>query len=544
MPLPKLYELYIRAVGTRGPHGSDGLLLRAAQGREVEAPPGAEDFRDHPGPQPPAQAPLRPLRASLRSLAPHRRRAPGDRASFRGFRGRQPARVRLLPRAHGRGQGTTATRGARAVGSRLEAAVRDTARASAGRVRHGGRRRAHGRLHHHSSADGCGLFGATIRAMDSLEARSLIPLTAGYIHMNHAGVSPMSLQVAAAVEQVVGASVNLPYPGGWAREEADRVRGLVAHLINVPSDSIALTRSTAHGISLLAQGLDWKPGDNVVGAHGEYPANVYPWMAQAARGVDLRQVHPQEGRISPEQVFSVVDARTRVVALSHVEFWNGFRLDIETIGAECRRRGILFAVDVMQSAGALRLDVGRLPIDFCAAGAGKWLMGPPGIGFCFCMPELIERLQPPIVGVCSVVGYDRYFEYDLTLSPTARRFEESVVSLLDTAAFGAALGLLLEVGSDAIEARVLSLSARLAEGLDRRGYELVEPWPRAPAESSGIVSFRKRRARPQEVLRALEVAHVVARIHQDFVRLSPHFYNTEEEIDRVLEVLAPQSVTT
>ena len=378
--------------------------------------------------------------------------------------------------------------------------------------------------------------------MDPLEARGLIPLSSSHIHMNHAGVAPMSLRVAAAVEHVVEAAVNRPYQAGLAHEEADRVRGLVGQLINGPPDSIALTRSTAHGVSLLAQGLDWKQGDNVVGAHGEYPANVYPWMALEARGIELRQVQPIDGRISPDQVFSLVDARTRVVALSHVEFWNGFRLEVEALGAECRRRGIVFGVDVMQSVGALRVDVGRMPIDFCAAGAGKWLMGPPGIGFCFCAPELLERLRPPIVGVCSVVGHDRYFDYDLTLAPTARRFEESVVSLLDTAAFGAALELLLEVGPDAIETRVLSLAARLAEGLAGRGYELVEPWPRARSESSGIVSFRKRGARPQEVLRDLEAAHVVARTHRDFVRLSPHFYNTEEEIDGVLEVLAPESV--
>src|SRR5438477_1682295 len=380
--------------------------------------------------------------------------------------------------------------------------------------------------------------------MDPREARNLIPLTEHYIHMNHAGVSPMSERGRAAIEQLVEAILNRPYRDHQSQEEADRVRELVGRLINASPDSITLTRSTSHGLSLLAQGLDWSAGDNVVGADGEYPANIYPWMALERRGVEFRRAKPVDGRITPEAVLALADARTRVVALSHVEFWNGFRVDVATIGADCRRRGIVFAVDVMQSAGALRVDLDRMSIDCCAAGAGKWLMGPPGIGFAYFSPELLERVWPPVVGSASVAGYERYFDYDLTLRPTARRFEESVVSLLDTAAFGAALGLLLEVGPDAIEARVLSLSARLAEGLDRRGYELVEPWPRAPAESSGIVSFRKRRARPQEVLRALEVAHVVARIHQDFVRLSPHFYNTEEEIDRVLEVLAPQSVTT
>ena len=378
--------------------------------------------------------------------------------------------------------------------------------------------------------------------MDPREARNLIPLTDHYIHMNHAGVSPMSHRGRAAIEQVVEASLNHPYRDRWAQDEADRVRDLVAALINCPADSVAVTRSTAHGISLLAQGLDWKAGDNVVGAEGEYPANVYPWMSLADRGVEFRQAKAQGGRITVESVLSLVDARTRVVALSHVEFWNGFRLDVESIGAECRRRGIIFAVDVMQSAGALRVDVGRMPIDFCAAGAGKWLMGPPGIGFCYCASELIERLKPVVVGMCSVVGYESYFEYDLTFSPTARRFEESVVSLLDSAAFGAALEVLLEVGPDVIENRVLDLSARLANGLAESGCELVEPWPRDRSESSGIVSFRKPGATAKEVLRDLNAAHVIARTHLDFVRLSPHFYNTDEEVDRVLDVLMSERV--
>lgn len=378
--------------------------------------------------------------------------------------------------------------------------------------------------------------------MDPLEARNLFPLASRYIHMNHAGVSPMSLRGRAAIESVLDASVNRPYRPRSSQQEGDRVRGLVAQLINGDPDSVALTRSTAHGISLLAQGLEWKAGDNLVGAQGEYPANIYPWMALADRGVEFRLAPAIAGRITPESVLALVDARTRVVALSHVEFWNGFRVDIETIGAECRRREIVFCVDVMQSVGALRVDVSRMPIDFCAAGAGKWLLGPPGVGFLFCVPQLLERLRPTVVGVCSVVDTEQYFDYDLTFAPSARRFEESVTSLLNTAAFGAALELLLEVGPDVIENRVLNLSARLAAGLAEWGYELIEPWPRSRAESSGIVSFRKTGAGAQEVLRDLTAAGVVARTHRDFVRLSPHFYNTEEEVDRVLEMLAPEGV--
>jgi cysteine desulfurase / selenocysteine lyase len=379
--------------------------------------------------------------------------------------------------------------------------------------------------------------------VDPLSARHLFPIAEHYIHMNHAGVSPMSQRAAAAVDQVVDASVNRPYRDHWAQDEAARVRRLVARLIDAPDSSIALTRSTAHGMSMLAQGLEWEKGDNIVGAVGEYPANVYPWMALSSRGVELRQARPAQGRITAEDVFALVDPHTRLVALSHVEFWNGFRVDIETIGAECRRRGIVFAVDVMQSAGALRLDVSRMPVDFCAAGAGKWLLGPPGIGFCYVAPSLVERVRPVTVGVMSVAGHDRYFEYDLTFAPGAQRFEESVVSLLDTAAFGAGLELLLEVGIDVIEARVLDLAARLAEGLSALGCEIVEPWPRPRVESSGIVSFRKPGTGAQAVLRDLSAARVIARTHSDFVRLSPHFYNTEEEVDRVLDVLSPERVS-
>jgi len=204
--------------------------------------------------------------------------------------------------------------------------------------------------------------------------------------------------------------------------------------------------------------------------------------------------------------------------------------------------GDRLAVDVMQSAGALQVDVGRRPIDFCAAGAGKWLMGPPGIGFCFCAPALLERVRPVVVGSGSVAAPDRYFEYDLTPAPSARRFEESVVSVLDTAAFGAALELLLEVGTEVIEERVLNLASRLATGLADVGCELLEPWPRSRTESSGIVSFRKPGVSAASVLRDFSAAHVIARTHRDFVRLSPHFYNTDEEVDRVLDVLSPERV--
>jgi len=205
--------------------------------------------------------------------------------------------------------------------------------------------------------------------MDPLEARNLFPLVDHYIHMNHAGVSPMSQRAA----RRSGRSWMLDEPAlpdGWAQDEADRARELLARLINASADSIALTRSTAHGISLLAAGLDWKAGDNVVGAVGEYPANVYPWMALASRQVEYRLAKPVDGRVRPR--------RFRAGGFAHKSRGAVTRGVLERLSSGpgdhrrgMRRRGIVFAVDVMQSVGALRVDVGRLPVDFCAAGGAS-----------------------------------------------------------------------------------------------------------------------------------------------------------------------------
>lgn len=376
--------------------------------------------------------------------------------------------------------------------------------------------------------------------MDPLSARSLFPLTQHFIFMNHAGVAPMSDRARAAIEALMEQMTGRPCPDGLAAEEADRLRRSLAALLGAEPESIGLVRGTAHGLSLLAQGIDWRPGDNVVGARGEHPANVYPWMALASRGVEYRMADPRQGRVRPEDVLDLVDERTRLVALSHVEFWNGYRLDVRTIGDELDRRGVILALDGMQSVGALRLDLSRLPVDYLATGAHKWLLGPIGIGFCYCRPELLRRLRPVLVGAGSVKGSGELFRYDLDLCDTARRFEESWVSVLDMAAFQAAVDLLLEVGAAVIEERVVRLAQRLAGGLAERGYELLEPWPRVVGECSGIVSFRRPGASAHQILRDLTAAGVVGRVHDDFVRLAPHFYNTEEEVERVLDVLAPE----
>jgi cysteine desulfurase / selenocysteine lyase len=378
--------------------------------------------------------------------------------------------------------------------------------------------------------------------MDPLDARALFPICEEHIHFNHAGVAPMSVRVRAAVEHVLQVMSEEGFDIDDYTETLGQLRSNLATLVGVTADQVSITRGTAHGISLLARGLDWREGDNIVGARLEYPANLFPWMATRDRGVELRLVEPVSGRVTPEAVLSLVDGRTRVVALSFVQFWNGYRIDLAEIGAECRKRGVILAVDGIQGLGVLPFDLETMNADFVAAGAGKWLMGPPGVGFTAWRPELLERIDPLLVGTGSVEDRVNYFEPSFKYAGTARKFEESGVSWLDIAAFGAAVGLLLEVGIDVIEEHVLGLARRLAEGLVERGYDIVEPWPREPEECSGIVSFNRPGASEVELLRDLKAAGVITRTHRDFVRLSPHFYNTEEEVDRVLDVLTPQAI--
>jgi cysteine desulfurase/selenocysteine lyase len=380
--------------------------------------------------------------------------------------------------------------------------------------------------------------------MDPIKARNLFPLTQKCIFMDHAGVSPMSDRVRAALSGLTEELTRKPAPPTLTEEAADPLRRGLSRLLEVRPESIAITRGAAHGVSLLAQGLDWRPGDNVVGSELAHPAIFCQWTALADRGVEFRQAKLEQGRLTPDALFSLVDDRTRVVALSHVQHWNGCRIDLGAIGRECDRRGIIFAVEAIHSAGALRLPLSKLPVDFLAADAGKWLMGPAGAGFCYCRPELLKRLRPGLTSSSPAASLEKYLDSQLEYRNQARCLEESPLSILDTVAFGVAVDLLLDVGPKVIEKRVLSLSQQLAAGLAAQGYEVVEPWPRRVAESSGIVSFRRPGATAQEVMRDLYAAGIIGRVQADHVQLSPHFYTTDEDVTRVLDVLAPQGVAT
>jgi len=367
------------------------------------------------------------------------------------------------------------------------------------------------------------------------EMRALFPITQRFAYLDHAAIAPLATPVRATIDVFLTRQTEEPFEREHWHRLRTQVRSRVGELVSTGPESITFIKNTTTGIGMVAAGLDWEDGDNIVGIDREFPANVYPWMALKRRGVELRLYRSRDGRIDPRGIARLCDQRTRVVAVSAVQFWNGFRLDLSALRLAIHKDTLL-VVDAIQAAGALRLDLSQAPVDFLCAGAQKWLLGPIGIGFAYVAPRMLERLHPVVVGTDSVVRDEEYFDYDLTLKPDARRYEEAAPNYPGILGMGAAVNLLLRAGPAAVEQEVLRLADRLRDELPRRGYELLlKPGP--PAERSAIVSFRHSRIVPAEVHGRLREAGIIISLRADFLRVSAHYYNNDADIDRLLEAL-------
>jgi len=368
------------------------------------------------------------------------------------------------------------------------------------------------------------------------DMRTLFPIAPRYAYLDHAAIAPLSTPVRSTMEVFLGRLTEEPFDlAHWERLRG-QVRVRVAELLAVGPESIAFTKNTTSGLGLVAAGLDWEAGDNIVGVDREFPANIYPWMGLKRKGVELRLYRPEQGRIDLKALARLCDRRTRVVAISAVQFWSGFRTDLDALRTALKGHDALLVVDAIQAAGAMHLDLSSAPVDFLCAGAQKWLLGPIGVGFAYVGPRMLERLNPVTIGTDSVVRDEEYFQYDLTLKPGARRFEEAAPNYPGILGMGAAVNLLLRAGSRAVEEVVLRLADRLRDELPRRGYELVLK-PTLPSERSGIVSFRHPRMVPAELQTRLREAGVIVSLRSDFLRASAHYYNSDQDLDRLLEAL-------
>jgi cysteine desulfurase/selenocysteine lyase len=332
--------------------------------------------------------------------------------------------------------------------------------------------------------------------------------------------------------------VSALFDNAPAVEEARR---RVARLLNCESSEIAFCRNTSEGVLWAAGSLRFTAGDEVLLVQGEYPANVLPWMAQEGRGVTTRFVHQRQRRLTPEMVEAAWGPRTRVLAVSFVQYNSGFRADLRRLAEVVHARGGLLFCDAIQGLGALQLDVGAAQVDLLAAGTHKWLLGVQGLGIFFCRRSLLPELQQVHVATGSLLRdadpEDPAAPYDRETVDEARRFEEGTRNYLGIAALNASLSLTAQFGIEPIEARIGRLTAYLVEQVERRGCRVESP--RGAGEWSGIVLFAPPDGGPtaSEIVAVMHARRITINAREGCIHMGVHFYNTREDIDRVLAVL-------
>ncbi len=366
--------------------------------------------------------------------------------------------------------------------------------------------------------------------------RREFPITEKYIYLDHAGVAPISLRVKKAVERCLAESAEsgaFHYPQ-WA-ERIVGIRKNCARLINAQPDAIAFVKSTSHGLSIVAEGLDLKPGDNFLIYEREFPSNIYPWLNLKRKGAEVRTIPSKDGRIYIEDIERLIDSKTRLLAISTVQFSNGFRIDLKRVGVLCQKKGVLLCVDAIQSLGVIPMDVREYPIDFLSADGHKWLLGPEGIGIFYCKKEHAERLNPPLIGSKSVQNEFDFDRPEFKLKTDVLKFEEGSMNLLGIFGLGAAIDLMHEVGISSIENRVLALGGLIIREAEKRDFTILTP--KAREERGGIITFSGK-FDSVKMRDALREKGIMVNAHGGGIRVSPHFYNTEEEIERFFAVLS------
>jgi cysteine desulfurase / selenocysteine lyase len=374
------------------------------------------------------------------------------------------------------------------------------------------------------------------------QRRTMFPVCRDQIFFAHAGVTALPQFVADAISCYTQKSARNAQEFAEVLRDVKDARRICARFIGAEPDEIALLGPTSLGLSLFANGLDWKPGDEVLCYHGDYPANVYPWLDLRRRGVTVRYIEPAvPGEITPELVASTLSPRTKLVALASAHFFTGYRIDLEAIGTLLHERGILFSVDAIQTLGAFSLDVQKAHIDFLSADAHKWMLGPLAIGIVYVRRANFDRLRPTLLGAWNVVSPNFNAQDEIQFVPTAQRYEPGVLNIAGILGMRAALEFFHAQGLDRISGRLLELKAYLVPRLQALGFHIHGPDYKSPAASS-ITTFRHEKARTTELFAALENKKISASLRldregRDYLRFSPHCYNTEAEIDTAIEVL-------
>ena len=369
--------------------------------------------------------------------------------------------------------------------------------------------------------------------------RHEFPVARDNIFLAHAGVCPLPRRVAEAVA-ACAAQGTFGDQEAFMLHRLGDARKLAAQLLNCQSEEVALVGPTSLGLSLVASGLSFRKGDNILIYHDDYPSNVYPWMALAAKGVQVRLLNTRGlGVIRPMDVMGQVDENTRLVALASCHFISGYRLEHEAIGKYLRGRGILFCLDAIQTLGAFPTTMEY--VDFLAADAHKWLLGPCGAGVLYVRREVQEKLNPPIYGWHNVRCPNFVAQDKIEFRGDATKYEAGTHNLLGIVGLIASLELVQEIGLKNIAAELLRKRALLVPALQAKGFTILNADAK-PENASGIVTFFQPGKDLAPLHKKLADAGIIASLRSDrkgqsYIRLSPHFYNTDAELQRVLELV-------
>jgi cysteine desulfurase/selenocysteine lyase len=366
------------------------------------------------------------------------------------------------------------------------------------------------------------------------------PVTREKIFLGHAGVCPLPSRVQKAVgKYAADCTLNdqeFILPDGWFSE----TRNLAAQFLGVKKEEVAFVGPTSLALSFVAEGLRFRRDQNVLVYQDDYPSNVYPWMTMAERGIQVRFLNIRDyGCIRPKDILGQVDENTRLVALASCHFIAGYRIDLDEIGRYLRERGILFCVDAIQTLGAFPTSLQY--VDFAAADAHKWLLGPCAAGLMYVRHEIQEKLRPRAHGWHNIRCPNYVALDDLHYKTDARRYEAGSHNMLGLVGLRASLELLNEIGIDAISSEALRKRHWLIPALQEKGYSVLQA--EAPATNAGpMISFFKNDRDLKAVHETLEKNKIIAslrsnRTGQQFIRISPHFYNTDAELHRFLELL-------
>jgi cysteine desulfurase / selenocysteine lyase len=362
--------------------------------------------------------------------------------------------------------------------------------------------------------------------------RDQFPVTANLVYLNHAAVAPVCRPAADAMRWLASDAEqygSLHYDKWMACYEGLRVEA--ARMMNADRGEIAIVKNTSEGIATVALGLDWRPGDRIVAFHDEFPANQYPWIRLADRGVSITWLRPD----APLEEIDRAAKGARLLAISFVQFLSGYRCDLEAIGEICHRHDVFFFVDAIQGLGAFPFDVRKARIHAAAADGHKWLTGPEGCGVLYIQRDRQDSIDPVEFGWTNAAAHADYASRDMTLRSDAGRYEPGTLNTIGCFGLEAAFRYLNGVGIEEIGRAVQALGDQLADGAQAKGYDLLAP--RTPATGAGIVSMRKAGIDCRVIHRDLKDKGFLTAPRAGWLRVSPHFYISPDEVRAFLDAL-------